>query len=782
MQTPTRMTLGAVGLAVAVLIAWVVATVPPITAVTRYEPTAPLRIHSVDGRLIGQFGGEYRLPRPMSAIPADLRRAFLAAEDAEFHDHPGIDLTGILRALAADIRAGAFVQGGSTISQQVARTFLLSQDQTLMRKIRETVLAFEIEIGLSKQEILHRYLNQLYLGSGAYGVAAAAQTYYGKSLDELTLAESATLASLPKGPSHYNPIQHPDRARHRRAYVLHQMLDKGWAGPDAVLEALATPIHATYHPPVAEPLPMVAESARRRIVARFGEERAYTEGLRAVVTVDSRLQDTAQRAVQRGLLDYTRRHGYRGPLRHIGLDSLEDREGMAQRLKQWQAPGPLATGLVLGYGDNRGIRVLLPDAGEVRVPWQGLRWARSHREPGVLGPQPEDPRDIVRPGDVVRLQRTDDHWTLAQVPEAQGALVALAPDTGAIRALVGAFGPYQGSFNRATQARRQPGSAFKPFIYAGALARGLSPATLVNDAPVVRPGDTGLWRPRNHSRTFHGPTRLRSGLVHSRNLATVRLLDRIGVEYGRDFAAQFGLERHRLPDDLSLALGSASLAPVELVGAYAAFANGGYRVEPYLIRRLVACDGEELVDRGPRFGFEAETDRAPGERILPRTIQFQMTSLLADVTERGTGQAVGRALDRRVAGKTGTTDDQRDAWFVGYTPQLATGAWVGFDRSRSLGRYETGARAAAPIWTDFMAGALAGHRPAWYEPPSGLIRARIHPDTGQLASADEPEARHEWLRAENLPEDVLEDGVLTREPGEDRDRRSGPNREVGNLF
>ena len=767
--------LGLVAIATAGIGGWLYATVPSVEKVTAYDPPVPMRIFSRDGRLIGQFGSEYRLPRPLEAIPRRLRRAFLAAEDAAFYDHPGIDVSGILRALWVDIQAGAFVQGASTITQQVARTFLLTNEPTLSRKLRETALAFEIEATLNKSAILHRYLNQIYLGSGAYGVAAAARTYYGKPLDELTLAEMATLAGLPKGPARFNPIQHPQRARERRDYVLHQMLDQGWASSESVLTALETPIHATSHPPVANRLPLVAETVRRRVVQRYGEDRAYQGGLQVVTTIDYRRQRLGQATIQEGLLAYTRRHGYRGPVKRWDLGRFSEPEAAADRLSRVASPGPLRPALVTGFGTDRATRALLPNGATVAVPWPTMQWARPFRTLRSQGPKPSGPRDVVSPGDVVYLLRQAGQWRLAQRPRTQGALVAVDPDTGALRTLVGAFDPTSGSYNRAVQARRQPGSAFKPFLYAGGLSQSMSPATLFNDAPVVF-RDTKLetrWTPENYARTFHGPTRLRTGLVHSRNLVTVRLLQRMGLETGRDFATRFGFAASNLPDNLSLALGSASVPPTRMTAGYAALANGGRRVRPFLIDRIVTCGGTVVADRTPAPTVTEGSESTLGPRILSREVAYQITDMLQGVVTEGTGWRVDRRLDRPVAGKTGTTNRQRDAWFLGFTPRLATGVWVGFDQPRSLGRHETGSRAASPIWADFMAEALAGTPVEPYQRPQGLIRVRIDTETGLLAGTHNEGTRFEWFRRGNAPTRTAGDGVLARQTPRDEAREQG---------
>ncbi|HKL78528.1 MAG TPA: transglycosylase domain-containing protein, partial [Gammaproteobacteria bacterium] len=547
---------------------WLNSQLPAITALTNYQPKTPMRIFARDGELIGEFGSQQRYPLPPDAIPDRVKDAFLAAEDASFFQHPGIDIAGIIRALIADIKAGAPVQGASTITQQVARTFLLTRERTIMRKLREMLLAFRIERRLTKPEILHLYLNQIYLGNGAYGVEAAAQIYYGKPVHRLTLAETATLAGLPKAPSAYNPARNPDRAEGRRDYVLRRMKDNEMASAEAIRTAMSTPMHAGTHDTVDHPLPQIAEEVRRRMVAKYGKEQAYTAGYRVFTTIDVDSQKQARRAVQYGLLNYTYRHGYKGPQAHLNLEALRqstsgpDGPGLSRaltkRLAEFEAVEPLHTGIVLGLGpeeetdtetaekDNeppRSARVLLADGRRITLRWEGMRWARPYKSPTARGPQPESARDILAPGDVIHLEkRPTGPWFLSQVPEVKGALVSMDPSSGRIRAMIGGFHPELSQYNRATQARRQPGSAFKPFLYAAALEKGLSPATLINDAPIVFE-DKALetrWRPENYSEKFYGPTRLRKGLEHSRNLVTIRLVRRLGIDYAVDFASRFG--------------------------------------------------------------------------------------------------------------------------------------------------------------------------------------------------------------------------------------------------
>lgn len=792
---------------------WISSTLPPITKLTEYDPKVPLRIYTADGRLAGEFGSQRRLPLPPEAIPERLKDAFIAAEDASFFQHYGIDIRGIIRAVIADIRAGAFVQGASTITQQVARTFLLTRDRTIIRKLREMLLAFRIEQNLTKEEILHLYLNQIYLGNGAYGVEAAAQTYYGKSVSELSLAEMAMLAGLPKAPAGYNPTRNPEEARQRRNYVLLRMNEQLMAPPDRIRRALETPIHAADHDPVQAHMPVVAEEVRRRVVRRYGEEEAYTGGLEVFTSVDPELQRIAQEELQEGLLAYTHRHGYRGPLAHRALEEFADREEAQAYLRERGRVGPLRTALVLRVGPGPeaeprepepaaegeeppepvspgAVRILLPDGSEAEIPWDGLKWARPYQSATARGPKPEKPADILSAGDVIRVDRWSDHWALSQRPRVQGSLVAMEPDTGRTLAMVGGFDSSVSQYNRATQARRQPGSAFKPFIYATALRRGMSLADLINDAPIVFE-DKALetrWRPENYSERFYGPTRLRVGLEHSRNLVTIRLLNRIGVDPTVRLAAEFGFDPDRLPHDLSLSLGSASLSPMQLVRGYATLANGGLRVDPILLDRVEGATGEPRRRRisgtqcmrchrvpvakapeAPDQQRHPELAVHPAfrpERVLTPQENYLMVDLLQGVVENGTGWRAKR-LERPLGGKTGTTNNQRDAWFLGFNRDLVAGVWVGFDKPQTLGRNETGSKAASPIWVDFMERALADKPKAELPRPDGLVSVRIDADTGKLAAPWSEETLFELFREGNAPTQT------TPKPAGGGERRNG---------
>lgn len=731
----------------------------------------PLRIFAADGSLIAEFGEKRRIPLSYAEIPEPMIQAVLAAEDDRFFHHPGVDYQGILRAAWHLLRTGEKGQGGSTITMQVARNFFLSREKTFLRKFNEILLALKIERELSKPEILELYLNKIYLGNRAYGVGAAAQVYYGRPLAELSLAEHAMIAGLPKAPSRYNPIADPERALTRRNYVLGRMRSLGFIEPDAYQAALATPNTARYHGQKVEAdAPYLAEMIRTEMVARYGDA-AYTDGYRVTTTIDSRLQNSANHALVSALLEYDRRHGWRGP--EAKTDPADPEAGL-QRLRDTPVTGGQMPALVMGV-EERSARVRLADGTDVEIPWEGLEWARGYRNDNVTGPAPKRAGDVLAPGDLVRIQSTgEDQWALSQLPQVEGALVSLNPDTGAILSLVGGFDFNRSKFNRVTQAERQPGSNFKPFIYSAALEKGFTPASIINDAPVVYEdaGAEKLWRPENYSGRFFGPTRLREALYKSRNLVSIRLLREIGIEYAVDYVQRFGFRPDSLPRNLTLALGTGVLTPLELVGGYAVFANGGFRVEPHALARIENSRGEVLFEARPAtvcrdcpepgfpgalpllpVGRTASGDEAPvvATRVLTPQNSWLITSLLQDVIKRGTGrraQALGRG---DIGGKTGTTNDQLDAWFSGFNADIVTTCWVGFDQPRSLGNRETGGRAALPMWIQFMGEALKG-RPEHVQPePEGLVTVRIDPDTGLLARSDQADAIFETFREDTVP-------------------------------
>ncbi len=724
----------------------------------------PLRLFTSDGRLIAEYGEKRREPLSYAQLPPSLVNAFLAAEDDAFFSHPGVDYRGLLRAAVQLALTGEKRQGGSTITMQVARNFYLSNEKTYLRKLNEIFLAIKIERQLTKAEILELYLNKIYLGHRSYGVGAAARVYYGKNANELSLAQTAMIAGLPKEPSRYNPVTNPERAVIRRDYVLGRMLDLGYITQEQYVDAIAQPVTAKIHAADIEAeAPYVAEMARAFMVERFGDD-AYTGGYNVFTTLDGRLQTTANQALRQALDDYDRRHGYRGPEKRLGEPPAQAEWDAL--LRERRPVGDLLPALVVGVEDKQ----LLAYVGEgqtVTVPWEGLAWARAYRSEDYRGPEPKNAGDIAQTGDLIRVQAVTDKddqpsWRLAQIPAVTGALVSLSPRDGAVLAMIGGYDYSVSKFNRATQAERQPGSGFKAFIYSAALENGFTPASLINDAPVVF-DDRSLeaaWRPENYSGKFFGPTRLRMALTKSRNLVSIRLLRAMGVQKALEHIARFGFDPDKLPHDLSLALGSGTVTPLQMARGYAVLSNGGYLVDPYVIHK-VEQDGQVVYESTPATVCERCTADRPdattpdGLPIAPRVIsednRYTMYSMMQDVITRGTATRA-KVLGRRdLAGKTGTTNEQRDAWFNGYNQALVTIAWVGFDSNAKLGRGEVGGRAALPAWIAYMREALRGVPDIEPTMPSDMVTVRIDPDTGLRAAAGDPDSIFEVFRPDQVP-------------------------------
>ena len=771
--------------------AWLVwPTLPSIEVLKDVHLQTPLRVYTRDGRLIAEFGEKRRVPLRLEEIPPAMVQATLAAEDERFFEHPGVDWQGLVRAGLHLLRTGEKGPGGSTVTMQVARNFFLGREKTYERKLKEILLALAIERRLSKNEILELYFNKIFFGHRAYGVGAATQVYYGRPLAELTLAELAMVAGLPKAPSRFNPVVNPQRAIERRNYVLRRVRELGFIDEAAHAAAAAAPITAKLHRPKVEvEAPYVAEMVRAALERELGEA-VYVGGYRAYTTLDSARQRAANLALRGALLEYDRRHGYRGPEQR--LDPGEP-ERHAALLSGVPIIGGLRPALVLEV-DEQVVTAHAKGIGEIDLPWPALQWARPYVHQNRRGPAPGKPADVVQRGDLIRVRLTEEGWTLSQVPEVEGALVALDPQDGAIVTLSGGFDFYHSKFNRVTQAQRQPGSSFKPFIYSAALEHGFTAASIINDAPVVFE-DAGLedvWRPENYSGKFFGPTRLRVALYKSRNLISIRLLEATGVAAAIEHLKRFGFDTERLPSNLSLAVGTGEVTPLELATGYAVIANGGYRIEPYFIERVE--DSEGIVTkraRSPRVCRECERAAAPPESLSPvrrfvhpvaspdarratRSVEARnvwlMHSLMRDVVHRGTGRRA-RALGREdLAGKTGTTNDYRDAWFSGFTPRLVATAWVGFDRHRSLGRREAGSRAALPMWIEFMRHALDGVPEELLERPEGLVTMRIDPDSGEPALAGDPDAIFETFRAEYAPARNLDATARTMQAAESEDK------------
>lgn len=795
--------LGSLSLLVATLyiLLSVIPSLPDVETLKNVQYQVPMSIYSRDGKLIAQFGEKKRTPVSYTEIPESQIQAFLAAEDNRFFEHRGVDYLGLLRAASQLILTGEKRQGGSTITMQVARNFFLTRKKTYTRKLREIFLSFKIENELSKEDILALYLNKIYLGHRAYGIAAAASVYYGKSLDELSLAQQAMLAGLPKAPSSYNPLSNPSRALIRRNYILNRMLALGYIDAQAHQMALDEALSAEPHNISIElEAPYVAEMVRNEMLNRYGEA-IYTNGLQVFTSIDSRLQTRANQALRDGLHDYDRRHGYRGILGHVDLpETAEDMIYIDEALKNLSPIGETQPALVLAVEADH-IKIALNAAEQYQIDWEHLKWARPYISEIRMGAEPEVPSDILAPGDLIRVRHVTAAPTtleLAQVPQVSGALVAIEPFDGSLKALIGGYDFFESKFNRATQAKRQPGSGFKPFLYLSALEKGYTPATIINDAPVVF-DDAGLesqWRPENYSGKFFGPTRMREALTHSRNLVSIRILRDIGPNEVIESAKRFLFNPDDLPKNLSLALGSGSASPYQMASSYAILANGGYQISPYFIDRVANRDGTILYLEKPKYACdacpEAEEDwskrlqlmqpAAPeveseetvtqiitstpelipepallpeppayAERVVTPQVHYQITSMLQNVVQNGTARRA-RSLGRTdLAGKTGTTNEQRDAWFNGFQPDMAATAWVGFDDSRPLGRREVGGRAALPIWIDFMGTALNNVPNRALVKPDQMVTVLIDPETGERASADTPNAIFEVFREEYAP-------------------------------
>ena len=751
-------------------------SLPTVEAMRNIELQVPLRVYSRDGKLMAQIGEQRRIPVTYDEVPEMVRQAFIAAEDDQFFRHSGFDYAGILRSLVVNLVPGKRLQGASTITQQTARNLFLTQDRTWRRKVQEMFLTHRIEREFSKQEILGLYLNVISFGKRTYGVAAAADLYYGKKLGELTLAEAATLARVPQAPSRYNPISNPEAAAQRRAYVLRRMREIGYIDEATERAAAVEKVRAREHAQSFDiEAPYVAEMARLELIRRFGAA-AQNEGWKIFTSIDSKMQQAANAALREGLLDYDRRHGWRGPLARVTLPEGDAVDALDEVLEGQPSPGKLVPAVVVKVGP-KDARLYTRDAGFVDLAWEAISWARPKVGLGT-GPSPKRAADVLARGDIVLVSlakptppATAFKAELAQMPEAAAALVALAPNDGAVRALVGGFDYFDqkvGKFNRATQAKRQPGSGFKPFLYSAALDKGFTTASLILDAPFVidDPSMEEAWRPENSSGDFAGPMRLREALVKSRNLVSIRLLQAIGMSPAMQYAERFGFERSTLPRNLTLALGTNSATPLQVAAGYAVFANGGLRIQPWFIERIEDPKGQVVFQAAPRRASCATGDaaegadeaagcRLPDEQRAPRAISaanaWLMTDMMREVITRGTGRRA-LALGRNdLAGKTGTTNEARDTWFNGYNRSLVASVWVGFDQSQPLGEGEEGSRTAVPIWVDFMRGALAGTPQRGWPMPEGLVQARVSPATGELASVDDPSGIFETFLADRMP-------------------------------
>lgn len=757
---------------------------PDVATLRDVKLQTPMRVYTRDGKLIGQFGEQKRSPMTFEEIPPEFIQALLAAEDASFFRHSGIDVGGLLRAVSELVLTGEKGSGGSTLTMQVARNYFLSQERTFMRKFNEILLAIEIERALDKQEIFELYFNRVFLGHRAYGFEAASQVYYGKTITKLDLAEYAMLAGIPKAPSRNNPISGPEAGMQRRDWILGRMRDLGYIDQAQYSNALQAPNTAAIH---GERLSFsahyAAEMVRQQMLDRYGMA-AYNDGYQVYTTIDSTLQQVARKAVINGLLAYDDRHGYRGPERKLPPPdgTTEPEAQWLEVLSQTAVIAGLEPAVVTAVDSTeKQVSILLADGSESYISWEnGIYRASPYLSESAVGRRPQTVEEVLAVGDLIRVTTTEEgEWVLTQVPGAQAALVSLNPDDGAMISIVGGMGFELSKFNRATQAQRQPGSNFKPFLYAVALESGFTAASLINDAPVVLEDSSleGMWRPENDEGKFYGPTRLRWALTKSRNLVSIRLLQQLGVDRLLEYLDRFGFDTSSFPRDLSLALGTHVMSVLDVAAAYAVLANGGYRVEPYLIAHVDNLDGETVFQARPltvcrdceqpaatpdppaelsmeeilanKSPADAQLPRAP--RIMDPRVNFIIDSILKDVITRGTGRRA-LVLERSdIAGKTGTTNGPMDAWFSGYNPEVVTSTWVGFDNYTPLGRREFGGTAALPIWIEFMREALQDapviNRPV----PPGIVNVKIDPDTGLLAKAGQRNAIFEYFLEETVP-------------------------------
>ena len=706
-------------LAVGLVVVLAYPQLPSLEALTAYQPKIPLRIYTAEGVLMGEFGEERRSFIPIGDVPQQLKNAVIAAEDERFYEHPGIDYVGVLRAAWANLVAGGRRQGASTITMQVARNFFLSSEKTLTRKLYEAMLAFKIEHSLSKEHILELYVNQIYLGQRAYGFGAASQTYYGKALGQLSLAEIAMLAGLPKAPS-MNPVSNLQRAKQRQHYVLRRMNELGYIDATQYDDALKAPIRTrretmeyTVHAEFA------AEMVRQALAEHYPED-VYTRGFRVYTTIRKADQDAAYDALRKGVLEYDRRAGYRGPEGYVELAANPDDDDIEDALADHPDNDDLAAAIVLAY-DGKQLQAALRSGERIALQGQGLQFAARALDPKA------PPQRRIRKGAIIRVQREAKSWQVVQLPEAEAAIIALDPQDGAIRALVGGFDFGRNKFNHVTQAWRQPGSSFKPFIYSAALEKGFTAATVVPDEPVVLEAEqTGSqrWEPKNYDGRFEGPMRLRTALAKSKNMVSIRVLDAIGPRYAQEYVTRFGFEAERHPPYLTMALGAGSVTAWQMARAYSVFANGGFLIQPYFIHKVVDDRGQVLATAEPRrAGDEAL-------RVLDPRNAFIMDNMMQDVTRSGTAARTARLGRTDLAGKTGTTNEFVDAWFAGYQPALAAVAWVGFDQPKTLGKNQTGSVVALPLWLGYMEHVLKAMPEMSRTLPTGIVAMPMAPVSG----------------------------------------------------
>jgi len=716
-------------------------TLPDVESLREVQFQTPLKVYSKDQKLIAEFGEKRRTPISFDQIPTKFVHALQAAEDSRFFEHNGVDIKGLARAVVQLATTGKKQGGGSTITMQVAKNFFLTREKSFSRKFSEILLALKIENSLAKKEIFELYINKIYLGHRSYGIQAAAFVYYGKDINNINLAQLAMIAGLPKAPSAFNPITNPTRAIERRNWIIGRMLGLNYITQAQHDQATAQPVTAYYHTADVELYaPYIAEMVRKTLYKQYGDK-LYTDGFSVITTIDSKMQHSANKAVQNGLLAYVKRHGYRGAENNHDIQQLDTKERI-KLLKSVPTHAGIEPALVTQL-EEKTATVLRKNGESIIIPWEGLSWARQFKSVNSMGPAPKNTASILKVGDLIRIKSETDekeqqqYWSLSQIPKVQGAMVAMAPNNGAVLSLVGGFSFSHNKFNRATQALRQPGSNLKPFIYGAALEAGYTAATTINDAPIVLQGASleANWRPENSSRKFYGPTRLRVGLYKSRNLVSIRLLRAIGIDNALDYLVRFGFKREQLPQNLSLSLGAADMTPLDLIGGYGPIANGGYRIDTFFIDHITNQAGELVFQEKPRTVIKGNTetlqqDYIEAPRIIDARDSYVIYSILKDVIRRGTATKA-RVLKRSdLAGKTGTTNLQRDAWFTGFNSEIVATAWVGYDIPAPLGKREFGGTAALPIWIDFMKETLAGKPEAPLKRPAGLVDVRVDGKTG----------------------------------------------------
>jgi penicillin-binding protein 1A len=799
---------------------------PDVDSLREVQLQVPLRVYTRDGRLIASIGEQRRIPVRYDQLPPKLIQAFLATEDDRFFRHHGVDWQGILRAALANARAGRISQGASTITMQVSRDMFLTPHRDMKRKMSEVYISLLMEAEFSKEEIFSLYVNKIFLGQRSYGVAAAAEVYFGKTLDQLSLAEMATLAGIPTAPSTINPVANAQAATVRRAHVLGRMLELHYITPEEYETAKATPMESRLHGPSIEvDAPYVAEMVRNDMQNKYGDS-IYTAGYQVFTTIDSRLEPAATVSLRTGLLEYDRRHGWRGATAKVDLSKVEGEAGLAAELEEFPMVGGLRPAIVESV-EGKSASIFVKDLGRVELPWEKMSWARRELPDEKVDRSPAQASEIMSPGDVIyTVGNSASSLQFVQVPEVQSALVAMDPKDGAVVALVGGFDYFQSKYNRVTQARRQPGSSFKPFVYAAAFDKGYTPASVVLDAPIVidEAGTQQAWRPKEDEDRFEGLVRLREAMAHSINLVSVRLVRDIGMEYTWNYVQRFGFDKSQLPQDLTMALGTAELSPLQMATAYSTFANGGFKVNSYYIDHIQDAAGNTLFQAQPllacpecghapdsaqagaapagaahaaepppggrtesrsngssaaRDGFldrgtSDGTTLIPAKQLAPQVIRPQIAYLLsdmmADVIRHGTAQRALVLNRDDIAGKTGTTNDAHDAWFNGFNGNLVASVWTGFDQDRSLGDGEQGARAALPTWIFFMRQALAGTPRYKLPAPDGIVTARISPTTGLLASADDPNAIMEKFIEGNLPKSEASETPSNQNPLNDGEK------------